>query len=113
MPQDNSEPYLKKHILVCTDPDSCGPQGGVAVREALKKELRSRGLRKLYRDGTCSCMGLCRQGVNSVIWPEGIYLSGLTVADVPRLVDFLEGKGPPLKDLEARAEEKIALKRAE
>jgi NADH:ubiquinone oxidoreductase subunit E len=101
--------YLQKHVLVCNG-ESCGPQGGVAVRDALKKELRARDLRKLYRDGECTCMGLCRDGVNAVIWPEGTYLSGLTVADVPRLVDFLSGKGGRLSDLEARAKVKIEIK---
>lgn len=102
--------YLHKHILVCAG-DSCGPQGGREVREALKKELRARNVRQLYRDGECTCMGLCREGVNAVIWPEGTYLAGLTVADIPRLVDYLEGKGPALEELQARAAEKIAAKK--
>lgn len=104
-------PYLLKHILVCTG-KSCGPQGGEDVRAALKKELRKRSLRHLYRDGECTCMGLCREGVNAVIWPEGTYLAGLAESDVPRLVDYLEEKGPALRDLESRAAEKIALKQA-
>ena len=104
--------YLEKHVLVCAG-DSCGPQGGAEVREALKAELRKRSIRGRMRDGQCSCMGLCRQGVNAVIWPEGTWLSGLTVADIPRLVDYLEGKGPKLSDLETRAAEKIAARKAE
>jgi NADH:ubiquinone oxidoreductase subunit E len=103
--------YLQKHVLVCSG-DSCGPQGGQAVREALKAELKLRGLRNSIRDGQCTCLGLCRTGVNGVIWPEGTYLSGLTVADVPRLVDYLEGKSPRLADLEAKADEKIKLRLA-
>jgi hypothetical protein len=51
--------------------------------------------------------------VNAVIWPEGTYLSGITVADVGRLVDYLEGRGPRLADLEARAAEKIAQRKAQ
>lgn len=101
--------YLKKHVLVCAG-DSCGPQGGKEVREALKAELRARGVRQLYRDGECTCLGLCREGVNAVIWPEGTYLAGLTVADVPKLVDYLEGKCGRLEELEARAKAKIELK---
>ena len=104
--------YLEKHVLICAG-ESCGPQGGAAVREALKAELRKRGIRGRIRDGQITCTGLCRQGVNGVIWPEGTWLSGLTVADVPRLVDYLEGKGPRLSDLEARAAEKIAARKAE
>ena len=106
-----SDPYLLKHVLICSG-ESCGPQGGEAVREALKKELRARNIRTRYRDGQCTCMGLCREGVNAVIWPEGTYLAGLIVADIPRLADYLEGKGPALKDLERRGQEKVALKKA-
>jgi (2Fe-2S) ferredoxin len=104
-------PYLQKHILICIG-ESCGPQNGQAVRDALKKELKARDLRKLYRDGECSCLGLCRQGVNGVIWPEGVYLAGLTIEDVPRLVDYLDGKGPRLTDREVLAQQKIAIKTA-
>ena len=103
--------YLRKHVLVCAG-ESCGPQGGAEVREALKTDLRARNLRTGIRDGQCTCLGLCREGVNGVIWPEGTYVSGLTVADVPRLVDYLEGKGPRLADLEARAAGKIRLRLA-
>jgi NADH:ubiquinone oxidoreductase subunit E len=110
MSDSNASPYLQKHILVCNG-ESCGPQGGEAVRDALKKELRARDVRKLYRDGQCSCMGLCRDGVNAVIWPEGTYLAGLQVGDIPRLIDYLQGKGAALNDLEARAAEKIKIKK--
>ena len=104
-----TEPYLRKHVLVCSD-DSCGKQNGAKVRKALKNELRERDIRQLYRDGECSCMGLCGDGVNAVIWPEGTYLADLTVSDIPRLVDYLQEKGPPLTDLQENAAEKIAHK---
>lgn len=102
--------YLERHILVCTDGESCGMQDGEEIRDALKAELKERGLRRKYRDAACSCIGLCKKGVNAVIWPDGIYLGNLTEDDVPRLVDFLEGKGPRLSDLEKRADEKIQAK---
>jgi NADH:ubiquinone oxidoreductase subunit E len=105
-------PYLQKHVLICMA-KSCGAQGGAELQEALKNELRARNLRHLYRDGQCSCMGLCLDGVNAVIWPEGTYLSGLTMKDIPRLVDYVEGKGPRLADLETRAREKIVIKKNE
>ena len=108
-PDPDKIEYLQKHVLVCTG-KSCGPQGGEEVRDALKKELKSREIRGLYRDGTCSCMGLCREGVNAVIWPEGTYLAGLRTEDVPKLCDYLEGKGPRLDKHEARAREKIKIK---
>ena len=102
----DSPAYLQKHILVCTE-DSCGKQNGSKVRKALKNELRERDLRKMYREGECSCLGLCGDGVNAVIWPEGTFLAGVTASDVPRLVDYLQGKGAPLTDLQEQAAEKI------
>ncbi len=104
--------YLEKHVLVCAG-SSCGPQGGEKVRDALKNELKARRLRGKIRDGQSTCLGLCREGVNAVIWPEGTYLSGLTVTDVPRLVDYLEGKSDRLSDREGLALEKIRLREKE
>ena len=98
-----TSPYLEKHVLVCIG-ESCGPQGGAAVRAALKQELKSRGLRKLYRDGECTCLGLCRDGVNAVIWPEGTYLAGVTTADVPRLVERHSNELSIIKTRRLRAE---------
>jgi (2Fe-2S) ferredoxin len=107
-----SEPYLKKHVLICIG-DSCGAKKGAKIRSALKDELRERDIRQFYRDGECTCIGLCRDGVNAVIWPEGTYLADVTTSDVPRLVDYLEGKGPRLADLETNAAEKIEHKKRE
>ena len=104
--------YLEKHVLICAG-SSCGPQDGEAVRKELKRELKARGLRRRIRDSQCTCLGLCREGVNAVIWPEGTYLSGLTVPDVPALVDYLEGKGPRLIQREELAREKVALRLAD
>lgn len=105
-----SRPYLEKHVLICTDPSSCGPQGAEQIRDKLKAELKARNIRLRIRDGACSCMGLCLNGVNAVIWPEGTWLSNLSEADIPRLVDYLEGKGPRLEELESRADRKIEKK---
>jgi len=112
MKSESQPPYLRKHILVCSG-KSCGPQDGEEIRDALKDELRKRDIRKLYRDGECTCMGLCGDGVNVVIWPEGKYLAGLKKKDIPRLVDYIEGKGPALSDLEELASEKIERKTRE
>ena len=79
----------------------------------MKDELKARGLRGRIRDSQSTCLGLCREGVNGVIWPEGTYLSGLAVGDIPRLVDYLEGKRPRLADREELGREKIRLRKEE
>lgn len=102
--------YLENHILICTDDSSCGLFGAAGIKDALKDELKARGLRLRNRDGACSCMGLCLKGVNAVIWPEGKWLADVKPADVPRLADYLQGRQADLSDLEAVAADKIRLK---
>lgn len=102
--------YLDNHILICTDASSCGLFGAAGIKDALKDELKIRGLRLRNRDGACSCMGLCLKGANAVIWPEGKWLAGLELSDVPRLADYLQGKQADLSDLEAAADDKIRVK---
>ena len=102
--------YLENHFLICTDESSCAGYGAMDIKLALKDELKARGLRLRNRDGGCSCMGLCLKGVNAVVWPQGKWLAGLTLADVPRLADYLEGKSADLSDLESTAADKIRVK---
>jgi NADH:ubiquinone oxidoreductase subunit E len=84
----------QKHIFVCGG-KSCRKRQGRVLRKALKRELKTRNEKKIARVIQCSCLGLCSDGANVVVHPGGTCMVNLTLGDVPRLVDFLEGKGPP------------------
>jgi (2Fe-2S) ferredoxin len=69
------------------------------VYKALKEELAARGLAKLEaRVCTSSCLDQCASGVTVLVEPDHFFYGGVTVADVPQIVDGLIS-GEPVKRL--------------
>ena len=66
---------------------SCKARGGVDVRDALKAELTKRGLSKSIRANNAGCLDQCEHGVAVVVYPEQVWYGGVTVEDVPELVE--------------------------
>jgi (2Fe-2S) ferredoxin len=84
------EPF-KYHVYVCTQekPDGapcCAARGSERVLEALRAEIRTAGLDDVVQVTTCGSIGLCERGPNMVVYPEGVWYSGVTVEDVSELV---------------------------
>jgi (2Fe-2S) ferredoxin len=104
---------FEHHVFVCENrrPDGspkgcCASKGGAAVREALKAELARRGLQGRVRANAAGCLDACDRGVAVVVYPEGVWYGGVTVADVPEIVERHLLGGEPverlrLRDLEA------------
>lgn len=91
----------QRHIFVCTNrrPDGhpkgcCAEKGSEQVRAILKAELKKRDLNALVRANTSGCLDACEFGVSIVIYPEGVWYGGVTVADVPEIIDqhLINGK---------------------
>jgi (2Fe-2S) ferredoxin len=89
-----AEPHFEKHVFICTnrrDPDnpkgSCADKGADDVRDAFKRILHDRGLKKRIRANAAGCLDQCPQGVAVVVYPEQIWYGGVTVADVAEIVD--------------------------
>ena len=62
---------------------------------ALKEELASRGLAKLEaRVCTSSCLDQCATGVTVLVEPDHFFYGGVTVADIPEIVDGLISDEP-------------------
>ncbi|HUO85653.1 MAG TPA: (2Fe-2S) ferredoxin domain-containing protein [Thermoanaerobaculia bacterium] len=73
-------PFLK-HVLVCTggrcnDP-ARGDERGELIRAELKDLNRELGRKPVVRVCAVSCLDLCDDGPNMVIWPGGDVFSGL------------------------------------
>jgi len=60
--------------------------GSGQVLEALRREVNARGLGDEVQVTMCGSLGLCEHGPNLVVYPEGIWYSGVTPADVPEIV---------------------------
>ena len=65
----------------------CKAKGGIEVRDRLKSELTLRGLSKTIRANTAGCLDQCEAGVTVVVYPEQVWYGGVTVDDVPEIVE--------------------------
>lgn len=87
-------PY-KAHLFVCTktrdnDRKSCGDNRGLKLAKSLKDEVKRRGLKPAVRVSTSGCLGLCEDGPNIMIYPQGIWFSAVTQDDLPEILGILE-----------------------
>lgn len=85
--------YFRSHVLVCVDPE-CLAKGAHQVMDALNDELVATGLIDEIQVLETSRIGSCASGPEIMVYPEGVHYTGLTVDDVPYLVDehFLKGR---------------------
>ena len=87
------------HVFICDQkkPEGvpcCPARGSAATIEALRKEVAARGLLDEVQITTCGSLGVCERGPNLVVYPEGVWYSGVRAEDVPELVHshFVEGR---------------------
>jgi (2Fe-2S) ferredoxin len=87
-------PFFQRHVFVCTNeraPDhprgSCKLKGSPEVRDALKAELKKRGLSKIISANNAGCLDQCEQGITVVVYPEQVWYGHVTVADVQEIVE--------------------------
>jgi (2Fe-2S) ferredoxin len=92
------EPF-RYHVYMCDQQKAeglpcCAVRGSAKVIDALRKEVAVQGLADVVQITTAGSLGLCENGPNMVVYPDGIWYSGLTPADVPELVrtHFREGR---------------------
>lgn len=98
------EPF-RYHVYSCqqekpgTPAPCCSARGSAQVLEALRRELAAQGLMNDVQVTTCGSLGMCERGPNMVVYPEGIWYSGVQVGDVPELVREQFSNGRPLERL--------------
>ncbi|MCS7221434.1 MAG: NADH-quinone oxidoreductase subunit NuoF [Anaerolineae bacterium] len=85
--------YYRSHALVCVDPE-CLAKGAHEVLDALQDELVAQGLIEEVQVLETSRIGGCANGPELMVYPEGVHYAGLTVDDIPYLVEehFLKGR---------------------
>ena len=97
---------FRHHVFVCEnvrpadDPrGSCGCKGSAKIREALKAELKRRGLKGAVRANGAGCLDACAHGPSMVVYPEGVWYGGVRVEDVPEIVERHLVGGQPVDRL--------------
>ncbi len=85
--------YYRSHVLVSVDPE-CIAKGAYEVLDALNDELVSQGLIDEVQVLETSRIGEPSSGPDMMVYPESVHYVGLTVDDIPFLVEehFLKGR---------------------
>ena len=85
--------YYRSHIMICVDPE-CLAQGALAIRDRLQEELVSQGLSDEIQVLETPRIGGCANGPELMVYPDEVHYAGLTVDDIPYLVEehFLKGR---------------------
>jgi len=97
------EPF-RYHVFVCDQqkPEGvpcCSAHGSGHILDALRREIVDRGLEDEVQVTPCGSLGLCEHGPNLIVYPEGVWYSGLTPADVPVIVRSHLEQGSPVEGL--------------
>jgi len=96
------EPF-RLHVYACDQrkPEgapSCTASGSLAVIDVLRREVAAQGLGAEVQVTTCGSLGLCTRGPNLVVYPEGVWYSGVKPSDVPEIVrEHLAGGRPVVR----------------
>jgi len=95
------------HVFICDQkkPEGvpcCPARGSAQTINALRKEVAARGLLDEVQITTCGSLGLCERGPNLVVYPEGVWYSGVRPEDVRELVESHFIKGQPVERLANR-----------
>ena len=100
---------FRHHVFVCENrrPDDdprgcCAAKGSEAIRDALKDEIKRRGLKRSVRANSAGCLDSCADGPSIVVYPEGVWYGHVTLADVPEIVESHLVNGRPVERLRMR-----------
>jgi (2Fe-2S) ferredoxin len=87
-------PPFTCHLFVCCNQREpghargcCDPEGNQELKDALKKEMKKRGLGATVRVNEAGCLDQCEFGPTLVIYPQQIWYGNVKPEDVPRIVD--------------------------
>ena len=91
----------RRHVFLCTGPDCCTPETGLAAWETLKRTLREQGLlagpNACYRTKV-GCLRICCNGPTVVVYPEGTWYHGMTAERIPQFVRQHLIEGQPIRE---------------
>ncbi|KAA0682858.1 ferredoxin [Roseomonas genomospecies 6] len=88
------KPYFEAHVFSCTNrrPDghkrgSCAARGSEKLRDYMKARARELGLDGRVRINAAGCLDRCELGPVLVIYPEGVWYTYRSFADVDSILE--------------------------
>lgn len=98
-----------KHIFVCQNErpadhprGCCKLKGSEELLERLKSAVKARGVQATVRVNKAGCLDACEFGASIVVYPDGVWYGGVTVADVDEIVDEHIANDRPVARLRIR-----------
>ena len=87
--------FFLRHVLVCTNekPGHCGELGGFGLLEAFRTQVKLAGLENQVLVSKTGCTKQHHLGAAVIVHPDGVWYKGVSVADVPELVESHLKKG--------------------
>ena len=89
-------PYLC-HIFVCSNvrenhPENpgCGAKGGSLLKDRIKEAVAARGWKGKVRVSTSGCLGLCAEGPNVLLHPQGIWFSAVRETELDEILQTVQ-----------------------
>lgn len=96
--KDRKTPYERVILVCCNEREpgeaACANRGSAEIQKQLKAYAKEKGISKRCRVSRAMCLGICEEGPNVCVMPENVWLTGVTVGDVPAII------GKYLKPLE-------------
>ncbi len=87
-------PHYRQHIFVCINergPDDargcCHAKGSVELHARFKQEVARLGLKGTVRANKAGCLDQCARGPSVVVYPEGVWYTVRTPADVTEIME--------------------------
>ena len=74
-----------RHVFICNAGKSCMERDSAAVYERFRKLYKESGLKPNVLVTGCGSVGFCDRGVAVIVYPEAVWYSRVTVADVDEL----------------------------
>jgi (2Fe-2S) ferredoxin len=91
----------RRHVFLCTGPNCCTPEEGLAAWEVLKAQIAEHGLasgeRACYRTKV-GCLRICCHGPTMVVYPEGTWYHGMKAERIPLFVRQHLVDGSPVEE---------------
>ncbi len=104
-------PPFARHVFVCENrrpaghpKGCCAEKGSLELRQALKAAIGEAGLAGEVRANSAGCLDACEYGASIVVYPEAVWYGGVTLADVPEIVQSHLVEGQPVERLRIRFE---------
>jgi (2Fe-2S) ferredoxin len=81
-----------KHVFVCANQKDegkkcCGLEHGMALTDAFKESLKTRGLNITMRAQRAGCFDVCGKGPAVVVYPEGVFYGNVQLSDVEEIIE--------------------------